>query len=97
MNKSKELHSWDDEKIYFWDEERKKEWCVSDELESIPYLLKMPSKRIWVDYDDEADVLYISFRKPQQANDSIMEDDIIYHYHDKELVGLTILHTKGKS
>lgn len=41
-------------------------------------------------------VLYISFRKPQQANDSIMEEDIIYHYHDKELVGLTILHAKGK-
>ena len=28
-------------------------------LESIPYLLKMPSKRMWVDYDDEADT-YIS-------------------------------------
>lgn len=36
-------------------------------IESIPYFLKMPSKRFWVDYDDEADVLYISFRKPQQA------------------------------
>lgn len=70
---------------------------VSDILESIPYLLKMPSKRLWVDYDDEADVLYISFRKPQQANDSVMEDDIIYHYHDKYLVGLTILHAKEKT
>ena len=29
--KSKRLHGWDDEKIYFWDEERRKEWCVSDE------------------------------------------------------------------
>ena len=65
-------------------------------IESIPYLLKMPSKRIWVDYDDEADVLYISFRKPQQATDSIMEEDIIYHYLDKELVGLTVLHAKKK-
>lgn len=65
-------------------------------LESIPYLLKMPSKRIWVDYDDEADVLYISFRKPQQANDSVMEDDIISHYHNGELVGLTILHAKDR-
>jgi uncharacterized protein YuzE len=63
--------------------------------EAIPYLLKLPYKRIWVDYDEEADVLYISFRKPQQANDSVMEDDIIYHYHDKELVGLTIVHAKG--
>ncbi len=70
---------------------------VMDIKEAIPYILKMPSNKIWVDYDDEADVLYISFRKPQQANDSIMEEDIIYHYHDKELVGLTILHAKGKS
>ncbi|MBW1679137.1 MAG: DUF2283 domain-containing protein [Deltaproteobacteria bacterium] len=66
-------------------------------LDSIPYLLKMPSKRIWVDYDDGADVLYISFRKPQQANDSVMEDDIIYHYHDKNIVGLTILHAKDRA
>jgi len=66
-------------------------------LESIPYLLKMPSKRMWIDYDDEADVLYISFRKPQQANDSTMENDIIAHYHNKELVGLTILHAKSRA
>ena len=65
-------------------------------IESITYLLKMPSKRIWIDYDDEADVLYLSFRKPQQANDSVMEDDIIYNYHDKDLVGLTILHAKER-
>jgi hypothetical protein len=37
---------------------------VTNILESIPYLLKMPSKRIWVDYDEEADVLYISFKNP---------------------------------
>jgi uncharacterized protein YuzE len=70
---------------------------VSNILESIPYLLKMPSKRMWIDYDEGADVLYISFKKPQQANDSVMEEDIIYHYHDKELVGLTILHAKAKA
>ena len=38
---------------------------VTNVIESIPYLLRMPSKRVWIDYDDEADVLYISFRKPQ--------------------------------
>ncbi len=70
---------------------------VREIKEAVPYLLRMPSKRIWVDYDDEADVLYISFRKPQQANDSIMEDDFVYHYHDRELVGLTILHAKSKT
>ena len=31
IGKSKELHGWDDEKIYFWDQESKKEWCVSYE------------------------------------------------------------------
>jgi len=71
---------------------------VTNVIESIPYLLRMPSKRVWIDYDDEADVLYISFRKPQQANDSVMEEeDIIYHYRDKELVGVTILHAKDRA
>jgi len=70
---------------------------VSDILDFLPYILIMPSNRIWIDYDDEADVLYISFRKPQQANDSIMEDDIIYHYHDEVLVGMTILNAKNKA
>ena len=60
-------------------------------LDSIPYLLMSPSKRIWTDYDDEADVLYISFYKPQKANDSIMEDNVIYHYRDEKLVGITVL------
>lgn len=60
-------------------------------LDSIPYLLMAPSRKMWTDYDDEADVLYISFHKPQKANDSIMEDNVIYHYRDEELVGITVL------
>ena len=62
-----------------------------DVLNSIPYLLMAPSKKIWVDYDDDADVLYISFYKPQKANDSVMEDNIIHHYRDGKLVGITVL------
>jgi uncharacterized protein YuzE len=60
-------------------------------LKSIPYSLTAPSSRIWIDYDEEADVLYISFRKPQRANDSLLEDNIIYYYRDRDLVGLTVL------
>lgn len=60
--------------------------------ELIGQVLALPSHQMWTEYDDEADVLYISFRKPQQANDSIMEDDgNLYHYRDGELVGITIL------
>ena len=65
-------------------------------LESIPYILNMPSNKIWVDYDDEADVLYISLRKPQHADDSIMEDNIIYHYSGEDIVGITVLNAKQK-
>lgn len=59
--------------------------------ELISNLIKLPARQMWTDYDAEADVLYISFRKPQQANDSMMEGDLIYHYHDDEVVGITVL------
>ncbi len=59
----------------------------------ITELLALPARQFWIDYDEGADVLYVSFRKPQQANDSIMEEDgNLYHYRDAELVGITILH-----
>lgn len=59
-------------------------------IKPLPELLAF-SKRVWLDYDREADVLYISFRKPQQANDSELEENIIYHFRDEELVGATII------
>lgn len=64
---------------------------------TIPYLLKLLQKHYWVDYDEETDTLYISFRKPQCANDSIMEGNLIYHYDNGELVGVTVLNAKGMS
>lgn len=63
-------------------------------LNAIPHLLTAPSNQIWIDYDETADVLYISFRKPQHANDSSLEDNIIYHYDNDNLVGMTILNAK---
>lgn len=60
----------------------------------IPYLLKIHEHSYWVDYDDETDTLYISFRKPQCADDSVMEEDFIYHYANKKLVGITVLNAR---
>lgn len=69
--------------------------AISNEL--ISRLLDLPGRQVWTDYDIEADVLYISFRKPQQANDSVMEDDgNIYHYRDEELVGVTVLNASQR-
>ena len=54
--------------------------------------LKHYPKKMWLDYDEEVDVLYVSFRRPQKATDSRMEGDLTYHYRGEELVGVTILH-----
>ncbi|NOZ06364.1 MAG: DUF2283 domain-containing protein [Chloroflexi bacterium] len=59
-------------------------------LTPLPSLLAL-SSHIWIDYDAAADVLYLSFRKPQQATDSELEGDVIYHYRQDELVGLTVM------
>ena len=67
------------------------------DLSFVPDLLNLPSSHIWSDYDDEADVLYLSFEKPQCANDSQMEEDgNIYHYRDNRLVGITLPNAKAR-
>ncbi len=59
---------------------------------AVPYLTRFPSRRFWVDYDAEADVLYISLERPQRATDSEMTDDgVLLRYRDQRLVGVTIL------
>ncbi len=65
---------------------------------AVPLLLKFPERRFWVDYDADADVLYISFRHPQQATDTEMtEEGILLRYKDDELVGITILDASSRS
>lgn len=67
-------------------------------LQAIPMLVDFPQQRFWVDYDREADVLYISFRRPQNADDSIMtEEGILLRYRQEELVGLTVLDASERS
>jgi len=42
-------------------------------------------KKIDFDYDEEADVLYISFGKPREAQDSVeVEDGVTYRIADNE-------------
>ena len=55
-------------------------------------ITRLPVKHIWVDYDKEADVLYLSFRKPQRAKKTIeLGDDILIRKDGRKIVGLTIL------
>lgn len=65
---------------------------LSEVFEATPHLLKFPKKKVWIDYDKEADVLYLSFERPQQATDSEMRDDgVLLRYKHDKLVGITIL------
>ena len=43
------------------------------------------------DYDMEGDALHIDFGKPEPADDSIIEDDVIVRLSDGKIVGITIL------
>ena len=55
-------------------------------------IINLPIERMWIDYDREADVLYLSFRKPQRAKETIeTDDDILIRKDGKEIVGITIL------
>jgi uncharacterized protein YuzE len=61
-------------------------------LKAVPQLVRFPAQRMWIDHDEEADVLYLSFRRPQRATDSELRDDgIVVRKRGKEIVGLTIL------
>lgn len=55
-------------------------------------LAQAGNSKLWVDYDQGADVLYINFGKPQKADDAEQgRDGIIRRKKNKKLVGLTIL------
>jgi len=54
-------------------------------------------RNIEVDYDREGDVLYISFGKPQEADDSdITEEGVIIRLKEGKIVGLTILNASKR-
>ncbi len=49
-------------------------------------------KNYSIDYDKDADVLYINFHnQPLKADDAIQVGDIIYRYKDNKLIGITII------
>ena len=65
---------------------------VSEINKIVPHLLKLPERKMWIDYDQETDVLYVSFRRPQRASDSeMLENGILLRYRGEDLVGMTIM------
>ena len=67
--------------------------AVDDISEAVPHLIRLPERKVWIDYDEEADVLYISLKRPQKATDTklLADKGILLRYRDKDLVGVTVL------
>lgn len=54
---------------------------------------KFPASRLWLDFDEEADVLYINLQRPRRSTETIELErgGILLDYRDTELVGITVL------
>ena len=57
-----------------------------------------PSFHSWIDYDKEADVLYINFEKPEPATDSeLAQEDIIVRKQGDRIIGVTVLNASQRA
>jgi len=65
---------------------------------ALSHLIRLPTGKAWIDYDQEADVLYISLKRPQKATDTeyLENEGILLRYRGKELVGVTVLETSKR-
>jgi uncharacterized protein YuzE len=60
--------------------------------------ITLPTRKMCLDYDVEADVLYMHVVERPASNHSEMRDDgIILDYRDEQLVGLTILEASQRN
>ncbi len=70
---------------------------IKNILNLAPQLINIPFKQVWSSYDEQADVLYLNFKKPSHADDSqLTDDDIIIRYEKEEVVGITVLHASKR-
>ena len=66
-------------------------------LRLLPEIVRAPGQSMWMTYDAEADVLYINFKRPSEADDSeLTDDDVIIRYQGDEIIGYTILHISDR-
>ena len=58
---------------------------------------KLTTEQVKMSYDDEADVLYISFGEPEPADDADVTDQgVVVRLREGKIVGLTILNAQSR-
>ncbi len=71
--------------------------ALKEIFEALPYIKRIGAKHLWFDFDEKADVLYVSLERPQRATDTdILEDGIFLRLRDKKIVGITITNISSK-
>lgn len=69
--------------------------AVNEIKRILPWFMKQ--KTVWANYDEEADVLYLHFKKPNHADHSeLNDDDMIIRYENEEIIGVTVLNVSKK-
>jgi uncharacterized protein YuzE len=59
-------------------------------------MVRLRARHLWIDYDAEADVLYMSFRKPQRSTKTVeVGDDLLVRKDGRTIVGLTIMNASA--
>ncbi len=67
-------------------------------LNFVPQALQLHQKNIRLSSDEEADVLYLNFKKPSHMDDSeLLDNDVIVRYEGEEVVGMTIMNASKKA
>jgi uncharacterized protein YuzE len=70
---------------------------VDEIFKALPYIQRSGVSQVAFDFDEEADTLYISFEKPQNAtNTDILEDGTFLRMKDDKIVGITITNFSQK-
>jgi uncharacterized protein YuzE len=65
---------------------------MSHLLKAVSHLVQLPKTHMWLDYDEEADVLYVHFEdQPSSTRSQMRDDGVILDYKGRRLVGVTIL------
>jgi len=58
---------------------------------------KLTAADVKLDYDEEGDVLYISFGQPEPADDADVTDQgVIVRLREGKIVGLTVLNARSR-
>jgi len=66
---------------------------ISGKLSLAQQVGRFPTGKLWLDYDAEADVLYVSLKRPHKATETIDldEEGVLLRYRGNQLVGMTVL------